>query len=190
MKIFDSIKNKEVAKSIKNGDIGVVPTDTLYGLVGKIDSIDAIERIYETKRRDTKKPLIVLIADLSDLTRFEVKFPVNLEDIWPAKLSVILPCDKYSHLHRGKRSIAFRIPDNSDLIELIKETGPIVAPSANPEGASPAKTIEEAISYFEDSVDFYVRSGRLESKPSTLVKYNEGSWEVLREGEVNLRQLL
>jgi L-threonylcarbamoyladenylate synthase len=61
-----------------------------------------------------------------------------------------------------------------------------VAPSANPEGKEPAKTIEEAKRYFTDKVDFYVDAGKLDSQPSTLISIINGAIEVLREGVVKI----
>jgi L-threonylcarbamoyladenylate synthase len=62
-----------------------------------------------------------------------------------------------------------------------------VAPSANPEGAKPAKTIFEAKRYFGSEVDFYV-SGKNDLEPSTLVKLNHnGELTVLRQGAVKIK---
>jgi L-threonylcarbamoyladenylate synthase len=83
-------------------------------------------------------------------------------------------------------TLAFRFPKKEDLIELIKETGPIVAPSANSEGAVPAKNLDEARKYFGDEVDFYIDGGEIDSEPSTLVKIDGDKIEVLREGAVKI----
>ncbi len=76
----------------------------------------------------------------------------------------------------------FRLPSPKPLRNLLLKTGPLIAPSANPEGLSPSKNIEEAKKYFGDSVDFYVDGGEIEAKASKLIKLNnDGSIIVLRD---------
>jgi len=59
--------------------------------------------------------------------------------------------------HRGKNEIAFRIPDDEQLIELMKKINvPLIAPSANPEGKPPPKNIQEAIDYFGEKIKFKI----------------------------------
>ncbi|MCX6753356.1 MAG: L-threonylcarbamoyladenylate synthase [Candidatus Nomurabacteria bacterium] len=178
---------KGVIKSLKKDGIGIIPTDTLYGIVGSAFSKKAVEKIYKIKGRDENKPFIVLISSIKDLEKFGIQHPYKLEFVrmlekfWPGKVSVILSCSKYKYLHRGENAIAFRLPNKKSLIELIKKTGPLVAPSANPQGMIPASNIKEAKKYFGDNVDFYVAGGTLKSKPSTLIKINKnGEIEVLR----------
>lgn len=171
---------------IKNDEVGVLPTDTLYGLVGSAFSPKAVERIYRLKNRAPKKPLIVLIAGWQDLEKFGVKvFGIDkkiLEKYWPGPVSVILPTtvDYFTYLHRGTNAIAFRWPKNKQLQKILKETGPLVAPSANPESLPPATTIAEAKKYFGDQVDFYEDGGKITGQPSTLIKLQNGKLTQIR----------
>ena len=106
----------------------------------------------------------------------------------PGKVSIILPCDNegLSYLHMDTKTLAFRIPDKKDLRELLEKTGPLVAPSANHAGETPALTVEEAKKYFDGEVDFCVDGGRAESLPSTIIKIENDEMIVLREGAVKL----
>ncbi len=186
--IFDNLQDESVTEFLRENKIGVIPTDTIYGIVASALSPRVVEDIYTIKERDRDKPLIVLVSSNEQMQKyFEVSCPDKVARLWPAKLSVILPVDKFPHLHRGGETIAFRIPARKDLRELIKSCGPIVAPSANKQGDKPAKTIEKARNYFEEEVDFYVNDGELKSKPSTLVSV-EKKITVLREGAVNLEE--
>ncbi len=90
------------------------------------------------------------------------------------------------HLHRGSGTLAFRVPDNAKLRELLNETGPLIAPSANTENNPPAETIEEAQAYFGDSVDVYEDAGTLHGNPSTLIKIEHGRVIILRKGAVEI----
>lgn len=184
---------RDCAGPIAKNGVGVIPTDTLYGLVGRAQDKEAVERIYRLKGRQSDKPLIVLISSLDDLSKFKVKVDAKtkkvLEKYWPGKVSVILPCpnQEFEYLHRGTNTLAFRLPDYPELRDLIKKTGPLVAPSANPEGLSPAKNIKEAREYFGDEVDFYYAKGILKSLPSTLIEVRGGKIKVLREGAVKIK---
>lgn len=171
-------------KILKENGIGVLATDTLYGLVGSAFSPEAVNRIYQIKGRDLTKPFIILIGSLADLKLFKIKPDRSLTEYWPGKTSIILPCDdeEFFYLHRGKKSLAFRFPDKPNLVALLKRTGPLVAPSANPEGSKPAGTIEQAKEYFQDSVDLYLDEGELTSLPSTLIAFNKGRAIIKRKG--------
>ena len=84
--------------------------------------------------------------------------------------------------------MAFRLPDNHLLRSLIKQTGPLVAPSANLEGQAEAKTIAAAKKYFGDKIDFYLDAGTKESLPSTLIKIENDKIIVLRKGAVDVNK--
>jgi L-threonylcarbamoyladenylate synthase len=177
---------------LNSGGIGVIPTDTLYGLVGRADKQDTIQRIYKTKGRSPDKPFIILISSINDLDKFNItiseKEKILLGKYWPGKVSIILKVDDENlyYLTRGSGGLAFRIPDKKDLQEILKETGPLVAPSANPEGRLPAKNIKDAKDYFGDKVDFYINRGDLVSEPSTLITIEDGEVRVLREGAAKI----
>lgn len=181
-------KIESVVKILKNGGVGVMPTDTIYGLVGSALSRKAVTRIYKLRERNPEKPMIILVGSIEDIRQFGIR--VNrrvskiLDELWPGKVSVILPCKskKFSYLHRDKNSLAFRLPKKRGLIEILRKTGPLVAPSANLEGKLPAKTIAGAKKYFGDRADFYLNGGKLISAPSTLVKIKNGEISVKRLG--------
>lgn len=182
------ISDREIAEIIKNNGVGVLPTDTLFGLVGSAFSKKAILKIYKIKKRNLKSPFIILISSIDDLKKFNINLDENskifLQNNWPGKTSVIFDCPdkKFEYLHRGTKSLAFRFPKKTSLINLIKKTGPMVAPSANPEKEKPAENITEAGKHFGEQVDFYV-SGKVSSNlPSTLVEIKNGKIKVLRKG--------
>ncbi len=181
-----------LVKKIQAGGIGVMPTDTLYGLVGRALSRSVVKQIYRLRKRDRNKPFIVLISSFMDLRACGVvidkKTRIFLSRVWPGKVSVILPCisKRFHFLHRGTKTIAFRMPRPPRLRALLKKAGPLVAPSANLQGLPPATTIQEAKAYFGNRVDFYVDQGRLRSLPSTLIGLENGTWVVRRQGASRL----
>jgi len=180
--------SQQIISQIKNGKIGVLPTDTLYGLIGQALKKKTVERIYKVRKRNPKKPFIILISSVRDLNLFGIllssKEKKIFRAVWKKSVSVIIPCrrEKFSYLHRGQHSLAFRLPVNPVLRRLIKKTGPLVAPSANPEGLIPAYTSNQAKEYFGNNVDFYVDEGFMKKKPSTIIRINGESFLLEREG--------
>lgn len=175
---------------LKKGGVAVIPTDTIYGLLGLALDPETVEKIYKLKKRAPLKPMIILISSLDDLAKFEIELTEAqrgfLQKNWPNPLSVVLECSSqnFKYLHRGTNSLAFRMPKDKNLLELLQKTGPMVAPSANYEGEKPAETIDEAKDYFTDKVGFYLDGGIIRSKPSTLIQLNsDGKHIVLREGQ-------
>ena len=170
----------ECAEMLKVGKIGVMPTDTIYGLVGQALKKKTVERIYVVRQRNPNKPMIILISSIKDLELFGVKTDENLKNVlsqfWPGKVSITLPIadnsclEKFEYLHRGTKTLAFRLPNDGTLMKLLSQIGPLVAPSANLEGMPPAKTIAEAKNYFGESVNFYIDGGKIESPSSKLIK--------------------
>ena len=181
---------KQAIKILRSGGIGIIPTDTIYGLVGQALKPETVKRIYKVRRRSPDKPLIVLISSIGVLKKFGVKLTAGDEKFlaryWPGELSVILPCPsaKFRYLHRGTKTLAFRLPKKKSVLGILELTGPLVAPSANPEGLPPAKNLREVEMHFGGQVDFYYGRGELSAPASTLIKLSDGQAEVLRQGGV------
>lgn len=184
-------KNVAIARILKKGGIGILPTDTLYGLVGSALKPETVKRIYRVRRRNPKKPFIILIGSLADFKKFGIRLNPLIKKIcerfWPGKVSIILPCPskKFFYLHRGTKSLAFRLLKPIWLRKLLTKTGPLVAPSANLEGLLPAESIKAAKKYFSDKIDFY-RAGKTSNQPSTLIEIKKGKIMVRREGAVKI----
>ncbi len=131
--------------------------------------------------------MIIIIGSIMDLRKFGVKIDSKTKQIlkkyWPGKVSVILPCPskKFAYLHRGSKTLAFRLPAKKSLCALLRKTGPLVAPSANIEGKPPAKTISEAKKYFGKKIDFYVDAGRQSPRPSKIIKLEKDRVNFIRK---------
>jgi len=176
---------------LHRGNIAVIPTDTLYGIVCCADSPKAVEKLYKIRGRDESKPCIILISGVEEMKRFGIALTLleqkMLKKVWPGKVSAVFDCplkasDILTYLHRRTNTLAFRVPDNEDLRTFLKKTGPLLAPSANIEGKAFAHTIEEAKRHFTDKKILYVDGGSLESLPSTVVRLENGTWQILRKG--------
>ena len=184
--IAKTLHDATLVRILTGGGIGVLPTDTLLGLVGSALQMKTVERIYRVRKRDPAKPPIVLIPSMASLKQFGIKPRGQtlsiLKKVWPGKVSVILPRPgrKFRYLHRGTDSIAFRVPKNSVLRVLLSKTGPLIAPSANLEGEPPAKNFREAKKYFGENADFYVRKAPRSQIPSKIISLEKNRVVVLR----------
>lgn len=171
------------------GAVGVIPTDTVYGVVARASDQAAVERLYKIKHRE-HKPGTVIAANLDQLVELGLKrrYLTAVEQWWPGALSVVIPCgEELTYLHQGKSSLAVRIPDKPELLGVLERTGPLLTSSANHPGQPPATTIAKANAYFGDEVDFYADGGDLSGhKPSTVVRIVDDAIEIIRPGAVTI----
>lgn len=182
----------DVANRLQSdGAIGIVPTDTVYGVVARAADQAAVQRLYALKHREGK-PGTVIVASLEQLEQLGLKhrYLKAVERYWPGALSVIIPCGpELQYLHQGKLSLAVRIPDHKELQELLEQTGPLLTSSANHPGEPTSTTAAQAKQYFGDGVDFYIDGGDLSShQPSTIIRIVDDAVEVLRQGEVHVKE--
>jgi L-threonylcarbamoyladenylate synthase len=179
--------DNNLVNTLAEGGVVIMPTDTIYGIVGQAKNRETVEKIYSLKKRQPEKPCIILVHDVSVLEKFSVilsaKQISTLNQYWPGPVSIIVDCpnDDLFYLHRGTNTLAFRIPKNENLRLLLSVTGPLIAPSANTEGANPAEDINQAREYFGVGVDLYVDGGYISGKASKLLRLDQdGSVEILR----------
>lgn len=189
--------NPNLIKVLQKGGVVVMPTDTIYGIVGKALDQNTVSRIYNIRKRNPEKPCIILISDIADLSKFSINLNteqkntvmgywptfVETKEDKPSSVSIVLDCNDPSleYLHRGTNTLAFRMPIDEDLRLFLTLTGPIIAPSANIEGMPVSKNINEAKDYFGDNVDLYVDGGEMVRDPSRVIRlYPDGSVSVLR----------
>lgn len=170
----------------KQGEIAIIPTDTVYGAVARAADPKAVARLYQLKHREGKPGTLVAatIDQLIDLGIQRHHLAVA-EKLWPGAISVVTPCGQnLFYLHQGTDSLAIRIPDDPELLELLRQTGPLLTSSANQPGEPPATSVAEAKGYFGNQVDWYEDGGYVHREPSTVIKIVDGVIEVLRPGAV------
>ena len=189
MQMFKDLNDPSLISLLKNGAVGVLPTDTVYGLVCVAADRAAVERLYAVKGREDK-PGPVIAASTAQLVELGLKarYLKAVEQYWPNPLSVVIPCGpELAYLYLGKDSLAVRIPDDEAVRALLEQTGPLLTSSANAPGEPVASTTAEAQEYFGDMVDFYADGGDLSGRPSsTVIRILDDAIEVLREGAVKI----
>jgi L-threonylcarbamoyladenylate synthase len=174
------------------GAVGIVPTDTVYGVVARAADQAAVAKLYKLKGR-TSKPGTLIAASIEQLEDLGLKhrYLKAVEQFWPGAVSVVIPVSnpELEYLHQGKLSLAVRIPDDAKLQKLLRQTGPLLTSSANQPGQPISNTIEQAKKVFGDQVDFYEDGGDLSGRqPSTVIRIVDDAVEVLRPGAVKISE--
>lgn len=182
---------EQVITSLSSGGVGVLATDTVYGLVCSATHKSSVARLYALKARE-KKPGTLVAANIDQLIELGIpkRYLSAVSHYWPNPLSVVIPLpDSLAYLHQSTGSLAVRIPSDPMFHDFLSETGPLLTSSANQPGQPPATNVTEARAYFGDSVDFYLDGGTIsENVPSTIIRIVDDSVEVIRHGAVPLTE--
>jgi len=198
-KLLSSLqKQVEQAISIlREGGIVAFPTDTVYGLGAAANLPQAVERVYEVKKRPKNMPLPLLLADKSQIG--EVAEPVPpiawllAAKFLPGALTMVLFKSKAvpDIVSGGGKTVAIRIPAHPIPLALIKGVGTaIVGTSANLSGKPSALTAEEVYTQLDGRVDLIIDGGRCPGgKESTIVDLTGETPAVLREGAISKEEL-
>jgi len=178
-----------VAALAQEGSLLLAPTETVYGLMCSWPDQAARERIYSAKRRDGRKPLQMLAADLAMV---EAGGGVVTEtarrlaaEFCPGPLTVVIDS-------ADGGSLGFRIPGHAFVLAVIRGHGkPLAATSANLSGEPAALGVPEALASLAEPPDLAVDGGALpaDSLASTVVDARGGGLKILREGTISLAEL-
>ncbi len=189
--ILTSKQEAEIATLLGEGKIGVLLTDTVYGVVCRAADTAAVQRLYALKDRENK-PGTIIAASIEQLVGLGIKkrYLTSVEQYWPNPISIVIPLGfTLNYLHIGKGSIAVRVVADKKIAKLLQITGPLLTSSANTPGNPVATSVAEATDYFGDGVDFYVDGGEVHDRPSsTIIRIVDDAVEVLREGSVRVNE--
>ena len=177
---------------LNNGGIAVIPTDTVYGLVGDATNENVIKKIFLIKQRENSKPLLILISNFDMLKKY-VKNISSLElgiinKFWPGPLTIIFQNKKNLSdvLTANKSEIAIRMPNDERLLDLINKLDkPIIATSANIAHKKTITSIDLLEDKIKNNVDYIYDGGFLEDNPSTIIKVIDNKVIIVRDGIIS-----
>jgi len=189
------VDSKSALKTLKSGLPIIFPTDTLpaIGCLPKFSEI-----IYEFKKRDRDKPLILMGSEHKQLVGYvQESAKEDYENIaskyWPGALTMVIPAsEKYTKiLTSSDLTLGLRIPNSYVAQSLLRETGPLLTSSANISGFKGSITAEGiALDFPSVKILGPIPWGKSSGKASTIVFWkNIGNWKLIREGEVIVREL-
>ena len=183
---------KLAARIISDGGLIAFRTDTFYGLGVDPLNPDAVRRIKVLKGREEGKPILLLIADSSVMTRLTTQPPRLFEkvtaELWPGPLTIIVPAvESLPHdITAGTGTVGVRLPKDENVRQLVSECGGVLtATSANPATKEPAKSAADVHGYFPTGVDLIIDGGEVTvSEPSTVLDIVRTPPRIIREGAV------
>lgn len=186
-------KLSHAAKLIKDGELVAVPTETVYGLAGNGLDATAVEKIYETKGRPEVKPLSLMVAGKTAMSKYCEAVPKQAkrlaEKFWPGPLTIVLKAKDIvpDIVRAGGETVALRCPDHPMTLELIKKSAlPLAAPSANPSGAESPRTAQEVMEYFDGKIAAVIDGGRCGiGTESTIIDMSSAPYKILRSGALS-----
>ena len=178
----------DLIKNIEDGNLVIVPTDTVYGISCDATNKEAIEKVFIAKQRE-QKPLIVMVSNIDMLK----KYVKNINDLeqqlidkyWPNTLTILF--EKNDNLLEeitcGSEYVGIRMPDNKLLLELMNKINkPIISTSANISGNSVITNTNLIEPELKKYISYIYDDGEKTNVASTLVKVENNKIKILREG--------
>jgi L-threonylcarbamoyladenylate synthase len=166
---------EQVSDGLVADQVGILPTETVYGIFGSALSDAVVQRIYAIKQRDRSKPLPVQIAKASDLTKLGVAVSAHAQNLarnfWPGPLTLVLPFLGRDHCAwkiaplllkqwADQKTVAVRIPEHPVVNMVLARAGiPLIATSANISEKDPVTRVDHLDSDLKKKVDWVVDGG-------------------------------
>ncbi|WP_417912137.1 L-threonylcarbamoyladenylate synthase [Candidatus Electronema sp. TJ] len=188
---------QEAARLLRQGRLIAFPTETYYGLGVDPFNSEALQRIFAVKRRTEDKPVLLLVADPSQVPLLAEDVPDVLRQLmgccWPGPLTLVFPAKKNlpQLLTGGSGTVGIRqSPDATARLLLTAFGGPVTATSANRSGQPAAVTAVEVEAAFGAEIDLILDGGRTPGGAgSTLIGWNGQELRCFREGRVPLAEI-
>lgn len=197
MSAIESDLVQRCAEIIRQGGVVAFPTETVYGLGADALNPVAVARIFEIKNRPYFDPLIVHIADRTQMALLVADIPSPAERLmkqfWPGPLTIVFSKTEEvpDLVTAGLPTVAIRMPRHPMALRLIKEAGcPMAAPSANPFGYVSPTTAEHVREQLGGQVDFILDGGPCEvGLESTILSLTGEKPKLLRPGGLPLEEI-
>lgn len=178
-------------RALTDGEVVVLPTDTVYGVAARPDVPGATARIFQVKRRSLDLTLPVLVGGVDDAARvavFDSRARALARRFWPGGLTIVLPRASLSaewYLGEDRDTVGLRVPDHPVALELLSRVGPLAVTSANRSGEATPPTCEGVREVLADAVAVYLCAGSATgATPSTVIDLTGLEARILREGTI------
>ena len=187
---------KKAVEVLRQGGIIIYPTDTVYGLGCDLSNKKGIEKIYELKKRNKKKPLSFVCSDLKHISRYAKVTDYaykTMKRLLPGAYTFILEASRLvPKIILPKRSTTgIRVPNNQICLALVREFGqPIISTSvktAQGETLGDPYAIKES---FDRVVDLIIDGGIIMPEPSSVISLVDDNIEIIRIGKGDISAFL
>ena len=187
---------EKIKQELEKGGAVVLPTETVYGLFAKALDEKAVEHVYQLKSRPRDKALNLNVASLDAILNFSKNQPTYLqqlvESFLPGPLTIILEAnDKVPYwVNSDLTTVGFRMPSHPVTLELIREFGPLIGPSANISGQDSGVTYKEILQDFNQNVLGLEDDAFLTGQDSTIIDLSGSKVKILRQGSITREDIL
>jgi L-threonylcarbamoyladenylate synthase len=183
----------EAVQLLRDGVVVAVPTDTVYGVAASLLDDDAIAQIFLMKRRPVTVALPVLVDSRASIEALGVTWPEKAQRLsdafWPGALTIVVDVthELALRVRSNSDSVGFRIPNDTQLLEVLEATGPLVVSSANEHGLSPCHSVGDVLGTFGEHqlLEAVLDGGERRGDVSTVIAIHDDSWRILRHGAVS-----
>jgi L-threonylcarbamoyladenylate synthase len=180
---------EQAIAKLKNGEVVAIPTETVYGLAADASNDDALHQIYAIKQRPADNPLIVHIADISQVNNWASEFSPLAQKLakafWPGPFTLVLPAKPHvsSIVRGGQPTVALRVPNHQITLQLLKESGlALAAPSANKFTQLSPTTAAHVMASLGEEIAVLDGGACKVGIESTIVAVQGANWQLLRLG--------
>ena len=186
----------KIEKTLAAGGAVVLPTETVYGLFAQALNQEAVERVYELKRRPRDKALNLNVASLEEIYAFSKNQPIYLEQLYqiflPGPLTIILQANDRvpAWINSGMKTVGFRIPNHPLTLEMIRKYGPLIGPSANLSGKASGTSFQQIMMDFQEEVSGVEDDNSLTGQDSTILDLSGEKALILRQGAITREDIL
>ena len=186
----------KIEKTLAAGGAVVLPTETVYGLFAQALNEEAVERVYELKRRPRDKALNLNVASLEEVYRFSKNQPSYLKQLYqaflPGPLTIILQANDRvpAWMSSGMETVGFRIPKHPVTLDLIRKYGPLIGPSANLSGKASGTSFQQIMMDFRKQVSGVEDDAALTGQDSTILDLSGEKARILRQGAITREDIL
>ena len=183
------------ADLIKAGEVVAFPTETVYGLGADALNPLAIKKVFEIKGRPADNPLIIHVSTREEAFELAQNVPEKarmlMDHFWPGPLTLVLPgvARIPDIATAGLETVALRMPDHPLALELLRLTGPLVAPSANKSGRPSPTKPEHVREDFGDDIAVIDGGATRVGLESTVLDCSRTPWQILRPGAVGPEEI-
>ena len=187
---------ENIKQELEQGRAVVLPTETVYGLFAKALDEKAVDHVYQLKGRPRDKALNLNVASLDDILNFSKNQPPYLqklvESFLPGPLTIILEANERVPywVNSGLRTVGFRMPSHPVTLELIREFGPLIGPSANISGQASGVSFKEIVKDFGQEVLGIEDDAFLTGQDSTILDLSGDKVKILRQGAITRQDIL
>jgi tRNA threonylcarbamoyl adenosine modification protein (Sua5/YciO/YrdC/YwlC family) len=182
----------QTVAALQRGAIIAFPTDTGYALGCDLFNKKAIDRIYQIKKRDPKKPLSFICSDLKEMSQFAVvnnKAYRSMRRLLPGPYTFVLPATKMvpKLLVSRRSSVGIRVPKHPVTQALVMGLRhPIIGTSCALPGDEPLESALDIQSKLGKLIDLVLDCGPVPSEPSTVIDFSTPEPVIVRQGKGDL----